>query len=348
MMKVLVTGGAGYIGSHTSLALLESGFEVVSLDNFSNSSPDSLARVEKLAGRKVISIQGDLADRLLLRRLFSEHADVSAVIHFAAFKAVGESTSQPLSYYRNNVSGSIALLEEMQSAKVRNLVFSSSCTVYGEPEKVPISEDFPTGQVSSPYGRTKYMMEEIIRDHSNANSDFHAAILRYFNPVGAHPSGKIGEDPTGVPDNLVPFLCQVATGKLEKLRVFGDDYPTKDGTAIRDYLHVVDLAEAHLCALKTLVRDKADFMCNLGTGKGSSVLEVIAAFERANGIKIPYEVVARRDGDVTEAWADPAYAEKLLNWKARHTLEEMLADAWRWQSANPDGYSEKASSAVKP
>lgn len=347
-MKVLVTGGAGYIGSHTSLALLESGFEVVSLDNFSNSSPDSLARVEKLAGRKVISIEGDLADRLLLRRLFSEHADVSAVVHFAAFKAVGESTSQPLSYYRNNVSGSIVLLEEMQSAKVRNLVFSSSCTVYGEPEKVPISEDFPTGQVSSPYGRTKYMMEEIIRDHSNANSDFHAAILRYFNPVGAHPSGKIGEDPTGVPDNLVPFVCQVATGKLEKLRVFGDDYPTKDGTAIRDYLHVVDLAEAHLCALKTLVRDKAGFMCNLGTGKGSSVLEVIAAFERANGIKIPYEVVARREGDVTEAWADPAYAEKLLNWKARHTLEEMLADAWRWQSANPDGYSEKASSAVKP
>ena len=348
MMKVLVTGGAGYIGSHTSLALLDSGFEVVSLDNFSNSSPDSLARVEKLAGRKVISIEGDLADRLLLRRLFSEHADVSAVIHFAAFKAVGESTSQPLSYYRNNVSGSIVLLEEMQSAKVRNLVFSSSCTVYGEPEKVPISEDFPTGQVSSPYGRTKYMMEEIIRDHSNANSDFHAAISRYFNPVGAHPSGKIGEDPTGVPDNLVPFVCQVATGKLEKLRVFGDDYPTKDGTAIRDYLHVVDLAEAHLFALKTLVKDRAGFMCNLGTGKGSSVLEVIAAFERANGIKIPYEVVARREGDVTEAWADPAYAEKLLNWKARHTLEEMLADAWRWQSANPDGYSEKASSAVKP
>ena len=347
-MKVLVTGGAGYIGSHTSLALLESGFEVVSLDNFSNSSPDSLASVEKLAGRKVISIEGDLADRLLLRRLFSEHADVSAVIHFAAFKAVGESTSQPLSYYRNNVSGSIALLEEMQSAKVRNLVFSSSCTVYGEPEKVPISEDFPTGQVSSPYGRTKYMMEEIIRDYSNANSDFHAAILRYFNPVGAHPSGKIGEDPTGIPDNLVPFVCQVATGKLEKLRVFGDDYPTKDGTAIRDYLHVVDLAEAHLCALKTLVRDKAGFMCNLGTGKGFSVLEVIAAFERANGIKIPYEVVERREGDVTEAWADPAYAEKLLKWKARHTLEEMLADAWRWQSANPDGYSEKASSAVKP
>ena len=307
-----------------------------------------MARVEKLAGRKVISIEGDLADRFLLRRLFSEHADVSAVIHFAAFKAVGESTSQPLSYYRNNVSGSIVLLEEMQSAKVRNLVFSSSCTVYGEPEKVPISEDFPTGQVSSPYGRTKYMMEEIIRDYSNANSDFHAAILRYFNPVGAHPSGKIGENPTGVPDNLVPFVCQVATGKLEKLRVFGDDYPTKDGTAVRDYLHVVDLAEAHLCALKTLVNDKAGFMCNLGTGRGSSVLEVMAAFERANGIKIPYEVVARREGDVTEAWADPVYAEKLLNWKARHTLEEMLADAWRWQSANPDGYSEKASSAVKP
>ena len=348
MMKVLVTGGAGYIGSHTSLALLESGLEVVSLDNFSNSSPDSLARVEKLAARKLISIKGDLADRFLLRRLFSDHADLSAVIHFAAFKAVGESTSQPLNYYRNNVSGSIVLLEEMQSANVQNLVFSSSCTVYGEPEKVPISEDFPTGQVSSPYGRTKYIMEEIIRDHSNANSNFHAAILRYFNPVGAHPSGKIGEDPTGVPDNLVPFICQVASGKLGKLKVFGDDYPTKDGTAVRDYIHVVDLAEAHLFALKTLLRDKADFMCNLGTGKGSSVLEVIAAFDRANGIKIPYEVVARREGDVKEAWANPAYAEKLLNWKARHTLEEMLADAWSWQCANPDGYREKESSAVKP
>ena len=347
-MKILVTGGAGYIGSHTVLCLLEAGYDIVVIDNFSNSSPHSLDRVEKLTSKQIFLCEGDLTNRSFLKEVFLFHPEISAVIHFAALKAVGESTSQPLSYYRNNVSGSIALLEEMQSAKVRNLVFSSSCTVYGEPEKVPISEDFPTGQVSSPYGRTKYMMEEIIRDHSNANSDFHAAILRYFNPVGAHPSGKIGEDPTGVPDNLVPFVCQVATGKLEKLRVFGDDYPTKDGTAIRDYLHVVDLAEAHLYALKTLVRDKAGFICNLGTGKGSSVLEVISAFERANGFKIPYEVVARRQGDVTEAWADPAYAEKLLNWKARHTLEEMLADAWRWQSANPDGYSEKASSAVKP
>lgn len=348
MNKVLVTGGAGYIGSHTVLCLLEAGYDIVVIDNFSNSSPHSLDRVEKLTSKQIFLCEGDLTTRSFLKEVFLSHPDISAVIHFAALKAVGESTSQPLSYYRNNVSGSIVLLEEMQSAKVRNLVFSSSCTVYGEPKKVPISEDFPTGQVSSPYGRTKYMMEEIIRDYSNANSDFHAAILRYFNPVGAHPSGKIGEDPTGVPDNLVPFVCQVATGKLEKLRVFGDDYPTKDGTAVRDYLHVVDLAEAHLCALKTLLNDKAGFMCNLGTGKGSSVLEVMAAFERANGIKIPYEVVARREGDVTEAWADPAYAEKLLNWKARQTLEEMLADAWRWQSANPDGYSEKASSAVKP
>ncbi len=347
-MKILVTGGAGYIGSHTVLCLLEAGHEIVVIDNFSNSSPHSLDRVEKLTGKQIFLCEGDLTNRSFLKEVFLSHPDISAVIHFAAFKAVGESTSQPLSYYRNNVSGSIALLEEMQSAKVRNLVFSSSCTVYGEPEKVPISEDFATGQVSSPYGRTKYMVEEIIRDHSKANSDFHAAILRYFNPVGAHPSGKIGEDPAGVPDNLVPFVCQVATGKLEKLRVFGDDYPTKDGTAIRDYLHVVDLAEAHLFALKTLERDKAGFMCNLGTGKGSSVLEVIAAFDRANGIKIPYEVVARREGDVTEAWADPAYAEKLLNWKARHTLEEMLADAWRWQSSNPDGYREKVYPAVKP
>ena len=347
-MKILVTGGAGYIGSHTVLSLLEAGYDIVVIDNFSNSSPHSLERVEELTSKRIWLCEGDLTNHSFLKEVFLSHPEISAVIHFAAYKAVGESTSQPLAYYRNNVSGSIVLLEEMQSAKVRNLVFSSSCTVYGEPEKVPISEDFPTGKVSSPYGRTKYMMEEVIRDHSHANSDFHAAILRYFNPVGAHPSGKIGEDPKGVPDNLVPFVCQVATGRLEKLRIFGDDYPTKDGTAVRDYLHVVDLAEAHLRALEYLVREKRGFICNLGTGKGSSVLEVIAAFERANGIKIPFEVVARRIGDVTEAWADPAYAEKLLNWRARFTLEEMLADAWRWQSTNPYGFGKKASPGVNP
>jgi len=244
-MKVLVTGGAGYIGSHTTLVLLEAGYKVVVLDNFSNSFPESLIRVGKLAGKKPILVEGDLNDGRLLEKIFSEHKDIGSVIHFAALKAVGESTEYPLKYYRNNVSGSISLLESMQTAGVHDLVFSSSCTVYGEPAYVPLDEAHPTGRVSSPYGRTKYQMEEIIRDHVASQSGLRAAILRYFNPVGAHPSGEIGEDPQGIPDNLVPFVCQVATGKLKKLKVFGDDYPTCDGTAVRDYLHVVDLAEAH-------------------------------------------------------------------------------------------------------
>lgn len=339
-MKILVTGGAGYIGSHTVLSLLEAGYKVVVVDNFSNSSPKALERVEDLTGCEILLCEGDLTERSFLRKVFSDHPEISAVIHFAAFKAVGESTIRPLSYYHNNVSGSIVLLEEMESAQVRNLVFSSSCTVYGEPENVPISEDFPTGKVSSPYGRTKYMMEGIIADHSSANPAFKSAILRYFNPAGAHSSGRIGEDPRGVPDNLVPFVCQVATGKLEKLKIFGGDYPTRDGTAVRDYLHVVDLAEAHLRALRTLEGKEKGFVCNLGTGRGASVLEVIAAFERATGIRIPYEIVDRRAGDVTEAWTDPAYAEDLLNWKARRTLEEMLTDAWCWHSGNPNGYGD--------
>ena len=339
-MKILVTGGAGYIGSHTVLSLLEAGYKVVVVDNFSNSSPKALKRVEDLTGCEILLCEGDLTERSFLRKVFSDHPEISTVIHFAAFKAVGESTIRPLSYYHNNVSGSIVLLEEMESAQVRNLVFSSSCTVYGEPENVPISEDFPTGKVSSPYGRTKYMMEGIIADHSSANPAFKSAILRYFNPAGAHSSGRIGEDPRGVPDNLVPFVCQVATGKLEKLKIFGGDYPTRDGTAVRDYLHVVDLAEAHLRALRTLEGREKGFVCNLGTGRGASVLEVIAAFERATGIRIPYEIVDRRAGDVTEAWADPAYAEGLFNWKARRTLEEMLTDAWCWQSGNPNGYGD--------
>jgi UDP-glucose 4-epimerase len=337
-MKVLVTGGAGYIGSHTTLALLHAGYQVVVLDNFSNSFPESLNRVGRLAGKQPIIMEGDLTDSSLLQNLFEEHKDISSVIHFAALKAVGESTEYPLKYYHNNVSGSICLLQAMEKAGIHQLVFSSSCTVYGEPEGVPLDESHPVGGVSSPYGRTKFQMEEIIRDHSSANPNFKAGVLRYFNPVGAHPSGEIGEDPNGIPDNLVPFLCQVATGQREKLRVFGSDYPTQDGTAVRDYLHVVDLADAHLKALKTLNNGDTGFTCNLGTGKGSSVLEVIAAFEKATGKKIPYEIVGRRAGDVTEAWADPTYAEKLLGWKTERGLEEMLADAWHWQSKNPNGY----------
>ena len=338
MKKILVTGGAGYIGSHTSLVLLEAGYEVVVLDNFSNSFPESLVRVGKLAGKQLIVVEGDLNNEGLLKSIFTEHAGIDAVIHFAALKAVGESTAHPLKYYHNNVSGSIYLLQAMEKAGVQHLVFSSSCTVYGEPERMPLDESHPVGRVSSPYGRTKFQIEEIIRDHCSANPNFKAGVLRYFNPVGAHPSGEIGEDPNGIPDNLVPFLCQVATGQREKLRVFGSDYPTRDGTAVRDYLHVVDLADAHLKALEALNNGDTGFTCNLGTGKGSSVLEVITAFEKATGKKIPFEIVARRDGDVTEAWADPSYAEKLLGWKTERGLEEMLADAWHWQSKNPNGY----------
>jgi len=338
MSKVLVTGGAGYIGSHTVLALLQSGNDVIVVDNFSNSSAESLNRVSRIAGRSPLVIEGNITDEAKLEKIFVKNTDISSVIHFAALKAVGESTQHPLKYYHNNVTGSVILLDAMQRAGVKNLVFSSSCTVYGEPEKVPISESFPVGSVSSPYGRTKYMMEEIIEDYAKSDPAFCCAVLRYFNPVGAHSSGEIGEDPNGIPDNLVPFVCQVATGKLDKLKVFGNDYPTPDGTAVRDYLHVVDLADAHIKALRALEQNKEGFICNLGTGTGSSVLDVIDAFEKANGIRIPYEFASRRSGDVTEAWADPTYAKKKLGWESNHNLVDMLRDAWNWQSKNPNGY----------
>jgi len=338
MSKVLVTGGAGYIGSHTVLALLQSGNDVIVVDNFSNSSAESLNRVSRIAGRSPLVIEGNITDVGNIEKIFVENTDISSVIHFAALKAVGESTQHPLKYYHNNVTGSVILLDAMQRAGVKNLVFSSSCTVYGEPEKVPISESFPVGSVSSPYGRTKYMMEEIIEDYAKSDPAFCCAVLRYFNPVGAHSSGEIGEDPNGIPDNLVPFVCQVATGKLDKLKVFGNDYPTPDGTAVRDYLHVVDLADAHIKALRALEQNKEGFICNLGTGTGSSVLDVIDAFEKANGIRIAYEFASRRSGDVTEAWADPTYAKKKLGWESNHNLVDMLRDAWNWQSKNPNGY----------
>ena len=337
-MKVLVTGGAGYIGSHTSLALLRHGYEVIVADNFSNSSLIALERVQQLAGRKLTIIETDLCDHSGLQSVFQKNPEIESVIHFAALKAVGESTTVPLRYYQNNVGGSIALLGEMQNAGVHNLVFSSSCTVYGEPETVPLLESHPTGSVSSPYGRTKYMMEGIIQDHCKANPSWKAAILRYFNPVGADKSGDIGEDPNGIPDNLVPFVTQVATGRLEKLKVFGSDYPTSDGTAVRDYIHVSDLADAHIKAMDALQENNGVITCNLGTGKGSSVLEVINVFEEATGIKIPFQLADRRPGDVVEAWANPDFAKKLLKWEAKRELKEMLADAWNWQKKNPLGY----------
>ena len=337
-MKTLVTGGAGYIGSHTVLALLEDGHEVVVLDNFSNSSPVALVRVEKLTGKSLELYEGDLLDGDLLDKIFQDHSDIGSVIHFAALKAVGESTVEPLRYYRNNVFGTVSLLEAMEKAEVRNIVFSSSCTVYGEPEEVPILESHSTGCVSSPYGRTKHTVEGILADQTGADPGFKAAVLRYFNPVGAHSSGEIGEDPNGIPDNLVPFVCQVANGKLEKLQVFGTDYPTPDGTAIRDYLHAVDLADAHVRSLKALSANEKSFVCNLGTGRGFSVMEVIAAFERATGKTIPFELSDRRPGDVTEVWAEPSLARELLGWESKHSLEQMLSDAWRWQEKNPNGY----------
>lgn len=337
-MKILITGGAGYVGSHSTLALLEAGREVVVLDDFSNSSPEALRRIGELAGRKISFADGDAGDRETLRSLFREHEDFAAVMHFAAFKAVGESTEKPLAYYRNNVAGSITLFEVMEEFGIRDLVFSSSCTVYGEPESVPLREDHPTGRVSSPYGRTKYFIEQILSDLCSANSEWNAAILRYFNPVGAHASGQIGESPLGKPENLVPVICQVAAGKLDKLSVFGNDYPTRDGTCVRDYLHVMDLAEAHLKALDKLADGPGFFAVNLGTGRGTTVLDVVMAFENVTGAKLPHEIEKRRPGDVVEAWADPSFAKEFLEWEATRDLNEMLSDAWRWQSQNPRGY----------
>lgn len=333
---ILVTGGAGYIGSHTCIKLIEAGHTPVILDNFSNSSPEAIHRVEQICGKSIQWIAGDVSDAALLDKLFFEHS-VDAVIHFAGLKAVGESVAQPLRYYQNNVSGTLVLCQAMQQAGVRNLVFSSSATVYGDPASLPIKEDFPTS-ATNPYGRSKLIVEEVLGDLYTADNGWNIALLRYFNPVGAHPSGTIGEDPADIPNNLMPFIAQVAVGRREQLSVFGGDYPTHDGTGVRDYIHVMDLANGHVKALEWIDKDAGIKAFNLGTGQGYSVLDMLHAFEKACGKPLPYAVVARRPGDVAACYADPALAEQELGWKACLTLEEMCADSWRWQSQNPDGY----------
>jgi UDP-glucose 4-epimerase len=332
---ILVTGGTGYIGSHTVVELLAAGKDVLILDNYANSSPKVLERIAKISGRAPAFREGDIRDADGLRALFAAHR-IEAVIHFAGLKAVGESVEQPLTYYDNNVNGTLCLLQAMRQAGVRRLVFSSSATVYGDPHHVPIREDFPL-QATNPYGRSKLMVEEMLRDLQRAEADWQIAILRYFNPVGAHPSGLIGENPNGIPNNLMPFVAQVAVGKRAQLSVFGNDYPTPDGTGVRDYIHVVDLAQGHLAALAALARSGQSLTVNLGTGQGYSVLDMVRAFEAASGRPVPYQIVARRAGDIATCYADPQLAGELLGWQARRGIGEMCADAWRWQSKNPDG-----------
>ena len=336
MSSVLVTGGAGYIGSHTVLLLLEAGYSVVVLDNLSNSSRESLDRVERLTGKSLEFIEGDIRDSDCLKKIFDGH-DIASVIHFAGLKAVGESVAQPLRYYDWNVTGTLRLLEAMDNADVRTMVFSSSATVYGDPASVPIREDFPLS-ATNPYGATKLHIEDMLRDLYASDNRWQIALLRYFNPVGAHESGQIGEDPNGIPNNLMPFIAQVVIGKRERLSVFGGDYPTPDGTGVRDYIHVMDLAEGHLAALQALEKTGGLITTNLGTGRGYSVLEMIQAFSRASGRDVSYQVVERRPGDVATCYADPVHASKVLGWTASRGLNVMCEDHWRWQEKNPDGY----------
>ena len=336
MRKVLVTGGAGYIGSHTVVQLINAGIEVVVLDNLSNSNREVTTRMEGLTGKKLIFIKGDIRDRAMLMSIFDQHA-FDAVIHFAGLKAVGESQEQPLKYFDNNVSGSITLFEEMARAKVYTLVFSSSATVYGDPGYACYHESTPLSPINV-YGQTKLMVENILRDLKIAQPQWQIALLRYFNPVGAHESGQMGENPFGVPNNLMPFIAQVAVGRQAKLKIYGGDYPTSDGTGLRDYIHVDDLAVGHLAALNALSKNNSFITVNLGTGKPCSVLEMVRAFETASGITIPYEIVGRRAGDLAEYYADPALAKTLLGWEAKLGVDRMCIDAWRWQKQNPQGY----------
>jgi UDP-glucose 4-epimerase len=336
-MKILVTGGSGYIGSHTCVELIKSGYDVVVVDNLCNSSLESLKCIEKLSDSDIPFHKVDVRDKVALRHVFEKHL-IDGVIHFAGLKAVGESVEKPIEYYNTNVGGTFILAEVMREFDCKTFVFSSSATVYGDPHMVPIKEDFPLS-VTNPYGRSKLMIEEFLQDVFISDDSWHIALLRYFNPVGAHKSGLIGEDPNDIPNNLVPYIAQVAVGKLEKLSVFGGDYDTPDGTGVRDYIHVVDLAKGHVKALQALESKSQVLVANLGTGNGYSVLDMIKAFEKASGKNIPYQIVDRRPGDIAACYANPTYAAEKLGWKAECELDEMCEDTWRWQSQNPDGYS---------
>ncbi|WP_311751461.1 UDP-glucose 4-epimerase GalE [Proteus columbae] len=336
-MEILVTGGMGYIGSHTCVQMIEAGMTPIIYDNLSNANEEVLNRVEALTGKRPLFYNGDIRDEQLLASIFAKHS-IQSVIHFAGLKAVGESVQKPIEYYDNNVNGTLVLVRCMRDAGVKSIIFSSSATVYGDPQVVPITEDSPVGGTTNPYGTSKYMVERILSDLFIADESWSISLLRYFNPVGAHPSGTMGEDPKGIPNNLTPYIAQVAIGRREQVAVFGDDYPTKDGTGVRDYIHVMDLADGHIAALNALGKKAGLHIYNLGTGNGTSVIEMIEAFRKASGKPIPYQLQARRPGDIAECWSSPTKAEKDLHWKAIRSIDDMAADAWRWQLQNPNGY----------
>lgn len=337
-MSILVCGGAGYIGSHTCVELLAAGYDIVVADNYYNSCPEAIRRVKEISGKDFCFVEIDLTDAEKVEELFAQNPDIDSVIQFAAYKAVGESVSKPIEYYTNNLATTLTVLAAMRRHGVNNIVFSSSATVYGDPEKVPIDENCRVGGTTNPYGTSKLMNEMLLTDCCKAYPEMNVALLRYFNPIGAHKSGLIGEDPNGIPNNLVPYIAKVAVGALEKVHVFGNDYPTPDGTGVRDYIHVVDLAKGHVAAIKKLEQKPGLFICNLGTGKGYSVLEVIKAYEKACGKTLPYVIDPRRPGDIASVYADPAKAKNELGWVAQYGIEEMCADSWKWQSMNPNGY----------
>ncbi len=337
MSTILVTGGAGFIGSHTCVELIENGYDVVVIDNLSNASEESLKRVEQITGTPVKFYQADIADEAVMNQILEEN-DIFAVIHFAGLKAVGESVQKPLEYYTNNISGTLSMCKVLREHHVKNIIFSSSATVYGEPEIIPITEECPKGQCTNPYGWTKSMLEQILTDMQYADPEWNVILLRYFNPIGAHKSGLIGEDPNGIPNNLMPYITKVATGQLPRVNVYGNDYPTPDGTGVRDYIHVVDLANGHVRALEKIKENPGVKIYNLGTGKGYSVLEVIENFKEASGVDIPYVITGRRAGDIAECYADASLAKEELGWTARYGIREMCADSWNWQKNNPNGY----------